>query len=315
MEQHTIFDYKPSRKSKINLVVFSILAIFPICWGTLIITLPLMLLSDEIFSLSLPSMTPYLVFFLFIILLAFNMLNTRLRRLTIIKEEITWETSFKKLHSAKKENITKFEWKYNWIILNQKIKIYTSSLPKKDKILLGEVLLNWLPDDALNFDDLQFRNNKAEYLPNKEFGDQTICAESNKHKNLFIRRLAIRFSIVLIPLGFYVFTIDQQAGRIFLFLSGVILIIFFAVWINTTYQAIQVNHNGITYQRGRKSHTYNWQNIEAIAIELRYRQFLIWENNKQRKLSYSHIKTENANEVANAIFQQTLIHDIPFRAL
>lgn len=274
-----------------------------------------MLLSEEIFSLSLPSTTPYFVFFLLIVLMVSETFRTRLRKLTITTDEFSWETFLRKHHSIKRENITAIEWKHNQFILNQKLKIYTSSFPKKERILFGEVLLNWLPDDVLNFDDLQFRNNKAEYLPNKGFGDQTICAESNKHKNAIIRRLTIAFSIVLIPLGFYVFTIDQQAGRIFLFLSGVILLIFFAVWVNTTYQAIQVNHNGITHLRGRKSHTYNWQNIETIAVELRYRQFLVWENNRERKLSYSHIKTENLNEVANAIFQQALIHDIPFGAL
>ncbi len=271
-----------------------------------------MLLSEKIFSLSLPTVTPYLIFFSLIILMVFNTLNTRLRRLTITTEEITWETSLKRIRSIKKENITKFEWKHNWIVLNQKIKIHTSSFPKKDKILFGEVLLHWLPDDVLNFDDLQFRNNKAEYLPNKEFEDQSICAESNKHKNSIIRRLAVAFSIVLIPLGLFVFSIEQQVGRMFLFLSGIILILLFAAWVNTTYQAIQVNHNGITYHRGRQSQTYHWQNIEAIAVELQYRQFLIWENNRERKLSYSHIKTENVNEVATAIFQQALIHDIPF---
>ncbi len=77
-------------------------------------------------------------------------------------------------------------------------------------------------------------------------------------------------------------------------------------------RSMSMDETGIIYSsRGKQRHFF-WDDIEAIAFQLRTQKILIWQGERHMALSYKRMDNEAVNDVYQGILRQSAIKDIPF---
>ncbi|MCL4267457.1 MAG: hypothetical protein KJ069_30060 [Anaerolineae bacterium] len=77
-------------------------------------------------------------------------------------------------------------------------------------------------------------------------------------------------------------------------------------------RSMSMDESGIIYSsRGKQSHFF-WNDIEAIAFQLRTQKILIWQGERHAALSYKQMDDDAVNDLYQGILKQTVIKDIPF---
>ncbi len=198
--------------------------------------------------------------------------------------------------------------------MTNSIAIFLRSLPQKTQIEFVAILPSWLPETALSKEWKTYLDGKRQLQYEWEEKDTfSISASTDKEKAIRIRKIAITGLMIFVGLVLWLTSIGpfREVDTPIILLGIVLLYVSIVVWATTKLKRFQVDEQGITYQQGRKELFWRWEDIEVIAFQINLERLLIWQGPRYKSYSYKRIKAEDMNAVANAIFQQAMIRNIP----
>ena len=314
MTDSVFFTYKRTKQNVINIFFLLQLAFVFGCFFSIIGTLTVALLAEQLFAQELP---PYSSLYFFVILTIGYLLSGYWRRLNTISLEndsLSWQSGLKKAQSIRYDEIKQAKIDKDHLIINDNIKIFLKSLPQKTQIELVSILPAWLPETTLSQEWKAYLHGK-EQLQDEWQGKDTfsIAASTNKEKSIRTRKFAFTGVMIFVGLVLWLTTIGpfQEVDTPIVLLGIVLLYVSIIVWATTKYKRIQVDERGITYQQGKRELFWRWDEIDVLAFQVNVERMIIWQGPRYKSYSYKHINTEGMNEVANIIFQQALLRNIP----
>ncbi len=281
---------------------------------SLIGTLIAAILAEKFFAQELPQ---YSLVFVFVVLTIGSLFSGYWRRLNTISLEddiLSWQSGPKKAQFIRHGEIKSAKIYKGSLIINDNIKIFLRSLPQKTHIEFVSILPAWLPETALSKEWKAYLHSKEQLKYEWERKDTfSISASTNAKKTVWIRKISIVGLIFLVlAIGTVIaFNFPESLSSSLVWLLIPLAFLFLFIWQVTKYRRIQVDEVGITYQQGKKELFLRWEDIEVIAFQINLEQLLIWQGPRYKSYSYKRIETEDMNEVANTIFQQAMIRNIP----
>ena len=317
MNERKSFFYEATRKSYLNFFIWLMLITVPLTciisfFGSVVISL----VMEELISLRLPQYILYILWLLLLIGAIWQSFRNRLVFLSVDPEKL----QLKNIHQAPFEidrnqiHASDFD-KKGRLILNNTILINTQGLPQKKRIELGTFLPEWLPEQTLTGDLSDFLKWKRQLQAQWQEGTTfSTIAQNNKDKLSLLRKIS--FVIFLILAGLLIWAGISGLERevlVAIVPTGIFaFFLFLGIFEFTTFKMFKVDENGIAYQYGRKQTFFAWQDIEVIAFRIAGQRLLIWQgSNRYKSYSYSHIDSEDMDKVAQTIFDQAAIRNIP----
>lgn len=284
------------------------------CFFSLIGALIAATLAEKLFAQELPK---YTLLYLFIVLTIGSILSGYWRRLKIISLEddtLSWQSGLKKRQTIRQVDIKSAKIHKDSLFINDNIKIFLRSLPQKTQIEFVSILPSWLPETELSKEWKAYLHGKEQLQYEWEGKDTfSISASTNKEKAIRIRKIAFTGVMIFVGLVLWLTSIGpfREVDTPVSLLGIVLIYVFFVIWATTKYKRIQVDDRGITYQQGKNELFWRWGEIEVLAFQVNTEQLHIWQGPRYKSYSYSRIEAESMNEVANTIFQQAMIRNIP----
>jgi len=237
--------------------------------------------------------------------------------LQIKNDEISFKTLIGKVITFSQNDIQKFEWRKDKVIIStasEQLEFNVNSLPIKSKIELLNILPNWLPAKSLPA-EVQTAVQKVQELASKPpptLENPIEVSTSFKHT---INDMS-HFAVMLIILGF-IASVTYGAS---LFEFGIISVVTIlaclslagVVWWSIVNKQIRISNNGIGYQVGFRSRFFNWEEIEAIAIQPYLGKLTIWANGQYTHVPLVGLHPEQLALFEQAFSQQVYARNIPF---
>lgn len=315
MEQDTLFHYQPSKRiKKVQYILFVMSTFILSCWATMFVSVVISEVVETSFKLEIQSVIFIVVFLGASLIFGNYALKNTIRKLVITTDEIRWENYLRKVNSIKNKDVANIKWENRTLHFSNQHKIRLSSLPIKQFIIFNSVLLSWLPANALNENAKKFhRFQNQQQQPNRQDRQvlQSVSAGTNQQRQVTIGKVGIVTAFILFLLALWTFSFDREAVGGLVFLGILILSFMFGIWRITMRRVISVQQDGINYLKGKKSRRFVWRKIEAICFHTSSQRILIWEDDKQKTVSYSRMEPQEVGEVANFIIQQAVINNIP----
>lgn len=314
MTDSIAFTYKRAKQSVINIFFLLQLALVFGCFFSIIGTLIAAILAEKLFAQELP---PYSFLFVFVVLTIGYLFSGYWRRLNTISFEddvLSWQSGWKKAQSIRHDEIQSAKINKGSLVINDNIKIFLGSLPQKTHIEFTSILPSWLPETALSKEWKIYLDGKKQLQYEwKGKGAFSKSASTDKEKAIRIRKVAITGLIIFVGLVLWLTTIGpfREVDTPIILLGIVLFYVSIVVWATTTLKRFQVDEQGITYQQARKELFWRWEDIEVIAFQINLERLLIWQGPRYKSYSYKRINAEDMNIVANTIFQQAMIRNIP----
>lgn len=308
------FTYKRTRQSAINIFFLFQLALIFGCIFSLIGTLLAASLAEKLLAQELPKFTVLYVFIASTIGYLLLEYWRRLETLSLENDILSWRPGLKKEQSIPQGEIKSAKIYKGSLIINDNIKIFVRSLPQKTQIEFVSILPSWLPETALSKEWKAYLHGK-EQLKHEWEGKDTfsLSASTNREKAIRIRKIAFTGVMIFVGLVLWLTSIGpfREVDTPISLLGIVLIYVFFVIWAITKYKRIQVDERGITYQQGKKELFWRWDEIEVLAFQANTEKLHIWQGPRYKSYSYSRIEAQSMNEVANIIFQQAMIRNIP----
>lgn len=308
------FTYKRTRQSTINIFFLLLLTFTYGCFYSLIGTLIAASLAEKFFAQELPQDSLLFVFVALTVGPLFSGYWRRLNTISLEDDILSWQSGLKKEQSIRQGEIKSAKIHKGRLIINDHFKIFLRSLPQKIQIEFVSILPSWLPETALSKEWKVYLDGK-EQLRNEWEEKETfsLSASTNAKKAAWIRKIGgIGLIFLVLVIGTIIaFNLPESISLSLVWLLIPLAFLFLYVWQITKYRRIQVNEAGITYQHGKKELFWPWGDIEAVAFRVNSEEIVIWQGLRYKSYSYSRIEAESMNEVANTIFQQALIRNIP----
>lgn len=271
-------------------------------------------LAEKLFAQELPQ---YSLLFVFVVLTIGYLFSGYCRRLNTISFEdavLSWQSGWKKAQTIRHDEIQSAKINKGNLIINDNIKIFLRSLPQKTQIEFVSILPSWLPETALPKEWKTYLNGKRQLRHEWEGKDTfSISASTDKEKAIRIRKIAFTGVMIFVGLVLWLTSIGpfREVDTPIILLGMVLLYVSITMWAITKYKHIQVDERGITYQQGKNEIFWGWKDIEVLAFQVNAEKMLIWQGPRYKSYSYKRIEAESMNEVANTIFQQAMIRNIP----
>jgi hypothetical protein len=141
----------------------------------------------------------------------------------------------------------------------------------------------------------------------------SLSASTDAKKAAWIWKISgVGLILLILAIGIVMaFNLPESVSSYLLWLLIPLAFLFLFIWQITKYRRIQVNEAGITYQQGKKELFWPWGDIEVVAFRVNSEAIVIWQGPRYKSYSYKRIEAESMNEVANTIFQQAMIRNIP----
>jgi len=284
-----------------------------VTFGASLVTFGLLRDLIPVESIAYFAVTLWLIFFLAFL---FDRFHNRLIFLALDDEELQAKNIGQKSVRVKRNEISSSDYdEKDRLILNNTILINSKGLTQKKRIELGLFVPEWLPEHTLPDDQKNFLSWKRQLREQWQEGTSfSTTAQTNKAKLSLIRK----FSLVALSIfvGLLIWTIISrtfQDSLVAIVPIGVLVFFLFLTILEfTTYKKFQVDEKGIAYQYGRKQTFFAWHDIKVIAFRIAGQRLLIWqESNRYKSYSYSHINSEEMENVARTIFEQATIRSIP----
>ena len=272
--------------------------------------------TEELISLRLPQYILYILWLLLLIGAIWQSFRNRLVFLSLDPEKL----QLKHIRQAPLEidrnqiHASDFD-KKGRLILNNTILINTQGLPQKKRIEMGAFLPEWLPEQTLTDDLSDFLKWKHQLQAQRQGSTSfSSIAQNNKDKLSLLRKIS--FVVFLILAGLLIWAgiseLEREALVAIVPIGVFAFFLFLGIVEFTTFKMFKVDENGILYQYGRKQTFFAWHDIEVIAFRIAGQRLLIWqESNRYKSYSYSHINSEEMDKVAQTIFDQATIRNIP----
>lgn len=314
MTDSIAFTYKRTKQSVINIFFLLQLAFVFGCFFSIIGTLIAAFLAEKLFAQELPQ---YSLLFVFVALTIGYLFSGYWRRLNTISFEddvLSWQSGWKKAQTIRHDEIQSAKINKGNLVINNNIKIFISSLPQKPQIEFVAILPSWLPETALSKEWKTYLDGKRQLQYEWEGKDTfSISASTDKEKAIRIRKIAITGLMIFVGLVLWLTSIGpfREVDAPIVLLGIVLLYISIVIWAATKFKRFQVDEQGITYQQGRKELFWHWDDIQVLAFNVNAEQLLIWQGPRYKSYAYKRIEAESMNEVANTIFQQAMIRNIP----
>ncbi len=316
----TVFSYKSTKKSTLKSLFLSTQTALIIGWFFSLVSIFL----ASFLPINLASLK--LDYFFFLLLIIFPMgallfgIQNKLTNFVIKGDTLSWQNLWKKVKTVRRDEIKTAELnsfgfnKKGWLHLNKTIKIPLQSLPPRQVIEVRAILPLWLPEESLS-PELRGYLEEKERLTKvwQEKESFSLWAQTNRKKAVQKQRIA--FASVIIFLGVVLWLTSIGPFREVatpIYLMGIVLFyVSIVIWGTTRFKRIQVDERGITYQQGKNELFWRWGEIEVLAIQTNSERLHIWQGPHYKSYSYKRIEATDMNAVANTIFQQAMIRNIP----
>lgn len=316
----TVFSYKSTKKSTLKSLFLSTQTTLIIGWFFSLVTIFL----ASFLPRNLVSLTIDYFFLLLLIILPIGALlfgiHNRLTTFVIKGETLSWQHLWKKVKTVRRDEIKTVEFKsfdFNkkgCLHLNKTVKIPLQSLPPRKVIEVRAILPLWLPEESLSLELREYLEEKKRLTKVwQEKESFSLWAQTDKKKAIQKQRIVFASVIIFLGLVLWLTSIGpfREVGTP-IFLMGIVLFyVSIVIWATTRFKRIQVDERGITYQQGKNELFWRWGEIEVLAIQTNSERLHIWQGPRYKSYSYSRIEAESMNEVANTIFQQAMIRNIP----
>lgn len=316
----TVFSYKSTKKSTLKSLFLSTQTALIMGWFFSLVTIFLAsFLPIDLVSLTLNYFFVFLIIIFPIGALLFGIHN-KLTTFVIKNDTLSWQRLWKKAKTVRRDEIKTAEFnsfdfnKKGWLHLNKTIKIPLLSLPQREVIEIRAILPLWLPKESLSPELRNYLNEKERLTKVwQEKESFSLWAQTDKKKA--IRKQKIIFASVIIFVGLVLWLTSigpfRDVSTPIILLGIILLYVSIVVWVTTKYKRIQVDERGITYQQGKNELFWRWSEIEVLAIQTNSERLHIWQGARYKSYSYSRIEAGCMHEVANTIFQQAMIRNIP----
>lgn len=314
MTSSIAFTYKRAKQSVINIFFLLQFAFVFGCFFSIIGILIADFLAEKLFAQELPQYSLLVVFVILTIGYLFSGYWRRLNTISFENDVLSWQSGWEKAQTIRHDEIQSAKINKGNLVINDNIKIFIRNLPQKTQIEFAAIIPTWLPETALPKEWKTYLDGKRQLQYEWEGKDTfSKSASTDKEKAIRIRKIAITGLIIFVGLVLWLTTIGpfREVDTPIILLGIVLLYVSIVVWATTKLKRFQVDEQGITYQQGRKELFWRWEDIEVIAFQINLERMLIWQGPRYKSYSYKRIEAESMNEVANTIFQQALIRNIP----
>ncbi len=237
--------------------------------------------------------------------------------LQIKNDEISLKTFIGKVITFSQSDIQKFEWQKDKVTIStvsEQLEFNVNRLPIKSKIELLNILPNWLPAKSLP-PEMQTAVEEVQKLASEPPPTLENPIEASTSLRHTINDMS-HFMVMLIILGFIASVIYGASLFGFGIVSMVTILVCLSlagiVWWSIVNKRVRISNNGIGYQVGFRSRFFNWEEIEAIAIQPYLGQLTIWVNGQYTHVPLVGLHPEQLASFEQAFSQQVYARNIPF---
>lgn len=199
------------------------------------------------------------------------------------------------------------------------LRINSSAFPPKEQVVILAILLEWVPRstwDAATQKKLpqpEQQINKTNFTVNKSMVITTP---------LYFAVIMRLFGTLLFLIGLGIVVSAVFNGPIerntwishgVTFNIGLIGMI--ATWVITLKTTVEVNENGLSFQRIDYAGSWKWEAIDAISFNTRTRSITVWSDEGAKIVPMDFIREKQRKLFLEVLIQYLSLHQIPFKEM
>lgn len=268
------------------------------------------------------SFTPNPITFLVIFLIwATIWLFPGIKEFKINEESLMVKRFLKKPHHIQKDEITHVTWKNNKISLagnGHTLNLNLNLFSEHERILISHILMfKWIPYALLpssfqqGLDQLKNNHEQMQLI-----FENTSTSSSSSRPRILFRVVGIStLLIITILFSWFLLSVNDTTKYMitFLFIAATVPIALLLIQLSKLRQ-IKADSSGISYQSGKKTRYFDWNNIDAILWSRNQQQIQIWEKGRKRytPIQYKHMQSAEVDAIFRHVQASVYLLDIPF---